>query len=102
MIKFPLEQSQIALSIEHNIDMNFSSLKEVEAIYVQDFDTAYQVFVFLKQEHYDEELMDCLLDKESNILDLHQDKLFRFHYLPLFDHEPSQSAPKNAVKIFSR
>jgi hypothetical protein len=91
------------LQKKYNASGSEINIERVQSIYVQSLGEVYNIFVFLKQDHYDDELMDHLLDQEGEILDLYQDALFHFHYLPLFeDSRPSQSIPKNAVLIFSR
>ena len=90
------------VSIEHYVYVNFYSIKQVQSVYVQDLDEAYNAFVLLQQDHYDEELMDHLLDREGEILDTYQDTLFNFHYLPLLSGSTEQSIPEHAILIFSR
>lgn len=91
------------ISVEQAIYVRFYNVKQVHSIYVQNLREVYNVFIFLEQDHYDDELMDQLLDKEGEILDLYHNNLFHFQYLPLLkDCRPSQFIPKNAVLIFSR
>jgi len=42
----------------------------------------YDVIIFLNQNQYDDDLMDCLLDREAIILDRYKNQLFQFYYLP--------------------
>lgn len=70
-------------SIEQAIYTRFYNIEQVQSIYAQSLPEVYNIFVFLKQDHYDDELMDRLLDREGEILDSYHDNLFHFHYLPL-------------------
>jgi len=91
------------VSVEHAIYVRFYNVEQVQSIYVQSLPEVYNIFVFLKQDYYDDELMEQLLDREGEILDLYQDTLFHFHYLPLLKNSrPSPSIPKNSAMILSR
>lgn len=70
-------------SIEHDIYARFYPIEQVQLICIQKVDNACNACVFLQQDEYDEELMDCLLDLEWGILNTHQDTLFNFQYLPI-------------------
>lgn len=78
-----IESKKGYLLLEQAIYVQFYNIEQVQSIYVQRLREVYNVFVFLEQNHYDDELMDRLLDREGEILDLYQDNLFHFHYLPL-------------------
>ncbi|NJN97972.1 MAG: hypothetical protein HC875_29790 [Anaerolineales bacterium] len=78
----------------------FYPIEPVQSVYIQPLPEATNVFVFLSQNHYDDALMDNLLDKEADILDRHPETLFNFHYLPLLNAVPT--VPQNAALIFSR
>jgi len=85
-----------------HIYTRYYDVDQVEAIYVQSLPEVRSVFVLLRQDHYDDELMDRLLDREEEILDLYPDELFNFQYLPLLEGDRTRPIPKNAVLILSR
>jgi hypothetical protein len=89
-------------SVEQSIYARYCNVEQVQTIYVQRLPKMYKVFVILGQDHYEDELMDHLLDREAEILDLHPDELFHFHYLPLLEDDYPRPVPKSAVLIFSR
>ncbi len=61
----------------------FHDIKQIQLVSMQYLCEVYNIFIFLKQDHYDDELMGRLLDREGEILDLYHNNLFHFHYLPL-------------------
>ena len=87
--------------LRHSLYISFYPLEPIQSVYVQPLPEANNVFVFLNQAHYDETLMDFLLDQESDILDQYPEILFNFHYLPLLDNN-SPTVPENAILIFTR
>ena len=86
-------------SIEHSIFAHFFDIEQIHAIYVQDVPQVYNVFVLLRQDEYDDELMDDLLDREAEILELNPDRLFSFQYLPLLADQPTRPVPTTATLI---
>ena len=88
-------------SIETNLYTCFYSIEPVQSIYLQALDEIHNVFVFLKQDRYDEGLMDCLLEQESDIVEQYPEILFNFHYLPLLDNIPP-AIPENATLVFGQ
>ncbi len=94
--------SERRVSVEEDIFARYCDIEQVQAIYVQHLSKMCKVFVLLRQNQYDDKLMDHLLDREEEILDLHPNELFQFHYLPLLEGDYSRPVPKNAVLILSR
>jgi hypothetical protein len=89
-------------SVEHSIYTRYYDINRVEAIYMQSLPQVRNVFVLLRQDHYDDELMDHLLDREEKILDLYPEELFNFQYLPLLESDRTRLVPRNATLILSR
>ena len=89
-------------SIEHSIYTHYDIVDRVQAIYVQNLPEVYNVFMFLNQDHYEDDLIDRLLDQEAKILDLYPSILFHFHYFPLLKNNESHLVPKGAVLILIR
>jgi hypothetical protein len=89
-------------SVEHSIYTYYYDVDQVKAIYVQILPKVRNVFVLLRQDHYDEELMDRLLDREEKTLDLYPNELFNFQYLPLLEDDHTRPVPENAILILSR
>jgi hypothetical protein len=89
-------------SVERSIYTCYYDIDRVGAIYMQNLPQVCNIFVLLRQDRYDDELMDYLLDREEEILDLYPDELFNFQYLPLPEGDNTQPMPMNAVLILDR
>jgi hypothetical protein len=89
-------------SAEHSIYTRYYDINQVRAIYVQTLPQVCNVFVILRQDRYDDELMDRLLDREEKILDRYPNRLFNFQYLPLLEDDYMLPIPKSAVLILRK
>jgi hypothetical protein len=69
-------------TLSEEIVSRFSQFDQVYSIYFLETPDIYQVNVVLNLESYCDELMDQLLDQESQIQTRYREKLFDFHYLP--------------------
>lgn len=78
----------------------FGHFEQVNSIYLLELPQITEVFIFLSQEEYSDELMDCLLDEEVAILNCCPDRLFNFHYSPLIRGASVRPVPHTADLLF--
>lgn len=61
---------------------NFSNIKEVESIYIQEYREELQIRVYLNVVEYNDELMDTLLNIEYDIINIYDNIIMDFLYIP--------------------
>jgi hypothetical protein len=96
------EVMQPAGLLEHHICVAYGKFDRIQAIYAQKTPEAFNVFVFVNSESYDDALMDRLLDKEIELLKAYPDILFDFKYPPVAYVQPADYVPSDATLIFHR
>ncbi|MDY6833449.1 MAG: hypothetical protein SVY53_01435 [Chloroflexota bacterium] len=79
------EKTQDILEQESLLDIaiSFDKIDKVRAIYVQKYRSEMQVQILLALDHYDDDLMDALLDVEYDIRKQHVKVVFEFLYHPV-------------------
>lgn len=76
------QASPLRVKIEQAVLNEFAAIPEVIRIYVEQYRSEYIFKIFTSPDHYDDELMNKLLDNELDILDRFPSQLLTFHYLP--------------------
>lgn len=87
-------------SFEEEIIARYASINRVQRIYLFTSTKTIKVFMWLNQPHYDEALMDKLLDAEEAILERYPQRLCEFHYVPVLTGDRPPFIPSQAQLIW--
>jgi len=102
LIKGKYKVQGLESEILTKIVMDFGEVGEVQSIYVQKHLEEIQVSVLLSIEHYDDTLIDKLLDLEYDIRKAYSDVLFEFFYPPIGPSNKQDFIYPAASCIYSR
>lgn len=70
-------------TISDEVVARYATVPEVQQIFQEVADDSVTYWIFINKEAYNNGLMDRLIGKEIEIMDMFPDILFGFHYIPL-------------------
>jgi hypothetical protein len=88
------------LQLEQELVAKYGQFEQVEKIHLVDSAEGMQVFVWLHQVKYDDELMDRLLDQEWSLLHRFPENPFEVFYFPLPADGAELPIPDGARAVF--
>jgi hypothetical protein len=101
-IKISLLAFEIVSAFEKWLKVEFSEVKDVDSIYIEQYQEKTTVIVLLSNEIYDDSLMDDLLDRELRIRNLMPSYFYLdFLYIPLLGLERQARVPQSAKQVYA-